>query len=143
MFPVVLALIALGAACSVRPAPSARPRVANDRGIPVCAAAATDDLLSYHALQCWFASPNGRWRTLGYQQVHSVLVVQVAATDVGDAEIIAQGFAIAAANRRFAELLIYVEPEIPAAGQTIRRVQWTPAGGIAVMNFPADGTVVR
>ena len=104
----------------------------------MCPAAASDDLLSYHALQCWFASPNGTWRTLDYQQVHSVLVVQVAATNVGDAEIIGRRFAAAGAERRFAEILIYVEREGGSSDDSIRRVQWTPAGGLVVMDFPGD-----
>src|SRR5687767_13069131 len=98
----------------------------SDLGIPVCPASALDRLLSPDALQCWLDAPNGRWRIVGHESVHSALVVHVEAAALRDAEAIAQ-LLVDGDGSRFAEILVYVDAGIPVSGRVTRRVRWSPA----------------
>lgn len=127
-----LALVGLGtAACAGR-----HPAVRADFGIHACPASASDRLLSTDALQCWFAAPNGRWRTLSHESHYAVLVVEVEAADIRDAEVIARRF-VAAERRAFSEILVYVQREQRADRQTVRRVRWTAETGFQSLDFIA------
>jgi len=122
----VLVGLALSA-CAAR-----RPPARGDYGIPRCPPAAADHLLLHDALQCWFDAPHGRWRTLSRESHYAVLVVQVEAMDLDDAEAIAQAFVT---NQRatFSEILIYARRE--GVASTIRRVRWTAADGFETLEF--------
>jgi hypothetical protein len=119
---LTLAAAFAGSSCALR-----RPPQAN-RGIPVCASAASADLLSVDALQCWFESPHGRWRVLSHESHYDVLVVQVAASDVRDADLIASRF-VDNQRRFWSEILLYVRPDAARGRATIQRIRWTPDGG--------------
>jgi hypothetical protein len=114
-------------ACAAR-----RPPARGDYGIPRCPPAAVDHLLLPDALQCWFDAPHGRWRTLSRESHYAVLVVQVEAMDLDDAEAIAQAFV---RNQRatISEILIYAHRE--GEPSTIRRVRWTAADGFETLEF--------
>lgn len=114
-------------ACAAR-----RPPARGDYGIPRCPPAAADHLLLHDALQCWFDAPHGRWRTLSWESHYAVLVVQVEAMELDDAEAIAQGFVT---NQRaaFSEILIYAHRE--GEPSTIRRVRWTATDGFETLEF--------
>jgi hypothetical protein len=115
----------------------ARHRVPQtDYGIRPCPPGAHDQLLSSDALQCWFTAPNGRWRTLSHESHYAVLVVQVEAVDVRDAETIARRF-VTSERRTFSEILLYVQRELGTAGDIVRRIRWTIDGGFEALDFNA------
>lgn len=106
----------------------------NDYGVPTCPTAAAASLLSVDALQCWFFARHGRWRTLKHESHFDVLVVEVEALEVRDAEEIARRF-VAEQEGGFSEILVYVHPE-PGRGARIRRVQWARDNGVETLDFP-------
>jgi hypothetical protein len=125
-----LALIWVGTtACAGRHRVSA-PEI----GIHPCPASAGDHLLSTDALQCWFTAPHGRWRTLSHESHYAVLVVEVEAADIRDADVIARRF-VATERKTFSEILIYVQREQRADSQTVRRVRWTSETGFQSLDF--------
>jgi hypothetical protein len=112
---------------------------APDYGIRPCPPAATAQLLSTDALQCWFAAPHGRWRTLSHESHYAVLVTQVEAADVRDAQHIARRF-VEGEHERFSEILVYVQHEGPVNAGLVRRIRWTTTGGFEALdlNLPID-----
>ena len=134
---MVLIAIALGIGLSSGCA--ARRTIVNDYGVTRCPAEAAGDLLSVDALQCWFAASHGRWRTLSQESHYDVLVVQVEALELGDADEIARRF-VAGESRRFSEILIYAQPESHARSTRIRRIRWTRESGFEVLEFTAPDT---
>jgi hypothetical protein len=129
-YPVALivAVVLTASSCA------ARHRPTSDFGVPACSERAADALLSVDALQCWFAASHGRWRTLEHDSHLDVLVVEVEAWDLRDAEEIGRRFV---ANQRsaFAEILVYVHPGAPRQHGRVRRVQWTRETGFNVLDF--------
>ena len=63
---------------------------------------------------------------------YKLLVVQVEAMDLDDAETIAQAF-VANLRAAFSEILIYAQRE--GAPSTIRRVRWTATDGFETLDF--------
>jgi len=110
--------------------------VAPDYGISPCPDAADQQLLSADALQCWFDAPHGRWRTLSHESHFAVLVAQVGAADVRDAEHIARRF-VDGERETFSEILIYVQGELESDAQTVRRIRWTSEHGFEALDFSA------
>jgi hypothetical protein len=108
----------------------------NRYGVVSCPAGAADALLSVDALQCWFTARHGRWRTITHESHFDVLVVQVEAFDLRDAEEIAQRF-VAGGRTTFSEILIYVQSDSRATPARIRRVRWTPESGSETIDFTA------
>jgi hypothetical protein len=133
------AIIAVGC-LAVTACAASRRRPVNDYGVERCAAAAGESLLSVDALQCWFSARHGRWRTLKHESHLDVLVVQVEAFDLRDAEEIANRF-VARERQEFEEVLVYVHPERPAERGRVRRVQWTREKGLEALDFvePPNG----
>ena len=128
----ILTLLLAGAAgCAGR-----RPPVLPDIGITACPPSAVHDLLSVDALQCWFTAPHGRWRTLSHESHYAVLVVEVEAADIRDAEGIARQF-VDAERGTFSEILLYVQREEQADDESIRRVRWTSDVGFESLDFNA------
>jgi hypothetical protein len=126
----VLALICVGAtACAGR-----HRVVHSDLGIRPCPVSSVDHLLSTDALQCWFAAPNGRWRTVSHESHYAVLVVGIEAADIRDAEAIARRF-VTAERETFSEILLYVQNELPTEGDFVRRVRWTADSGFETLDF--------
>ena len=119
-------------ACVVQSCASKHP-VRNDFGVARCPAGADEDPLSVNALQCWFAAPRDRWRIVSHESHYAVLVVQVEARNVRDADDIARRF-VARERETFSEILVYVRPEDADAGRT-RRVRWTRDNGLETMDF--------
>jgi hypothetical protein len=107
---------------------------AADYGIRPCSVGAADRLLSIDALQCWFDAPHGRWRTLSHESHFAVLVVQVEAADLRDAESIARRF-VASERETFSEILIYAQDERPGERDVTRRVRWTQETGFETLDF--------
>jgi hypothetical protein len=107
-----------------------------DHGILRCPAGAAADLLSANALQCWFDASHGRWRTLSRESHYDVLVVQVEARDLRDADEIARRI-VGGERRTFSEILVYTQPEPSAVPSRIRRVRWTPDAGFEALEFTA------
>ena len=129
--PLILLVVSLAAipGCS-RPRPPA-----NDFGVPNCPARARDALLSVDALQCWFGARHGRWRVLKHESHFDVLVVEIEAFDLRDAQEVARRFA-AGESKAFSEILLYVHPE-HGDRDLVRRVQWTREKGIETLDFTA------
>jgi hypothetical protein len=122
-------LVGLGvSSCALR-----RPGPPND-GIPRCPTGVERDLLSSDALQCWFASSHGRWRTLGHQSHLEALVVEVEALDLDDAQDIARRF-VDGTSTGYSEILVYVWEAGRDAAQRVRRVRWTRETGFATLDF--------
>jgi hypothetical protein len=107
-----------------------------DIGISPCPPGAADRLLSTDALQCWFDTPHGRWRTLSHESHFAVLVVNIEAADLTDAEVIARRF-VAGERETFSEILIYVQREPSREIEAIRRVRWTTERGFETLDFTA------
>ena len=128
---ILTLLVPCAVACAGR-----RPPVLPDIGIKACPASAAHDLLSIDALQCWFTAPHGRWRTLSHESHYAVLVVEVEAADIRDADGIARQF-VDAERETFSEILLYVQREARAAGDAIRRVRWTSDLGFESLDFNA------
>jgi hypothetical protein len=126
---ILTLLMPCAAACAGR-----RPPVLPDIGITACPVSAAHDLLSVDALQCWFTAPHGRWRTLSHESHYAVLVVEVEAADIRDAEGIARQF-VDAERGTFSEILLYVQREARRAGDGIRRVRWTSDLGFESLDF--------
>jgi hypothetical protein len=128
----IAAAVMLGAgglsSCAAR-----RPARA-DHGIARCPAVTAGDLLSADALQCWLDAPHGRWRILSHESHYDVLVVQVEALAVRDAEAIARRF-VNGQGRTFSEILVYTNPEPSAAQPRIRRVRWVRGEGFDTLEF--------
>jgi len=124
----------VSAAITMSGCASAPRRPSNDYGVTACPAGAGNALLSVEALQCWFSARHGRWRTLSQESHFDVLVVQVEALDARDAEEIARRF-VDGERERFSEILIYVNPELRAAGQRVRRARWPPRTGLETLDF--------
>jgi len=91
-------------------------------------------LLSVDALQCWFSARHGRWRILKRESHLDVLVIQVEAFDLRDAEEIARRF-VARERDAFEEVLVYVRPERLDERGRVRRVQWTREKGTEALDF--------
>ena len=106
-----------------------------DYGIPPCPPSAQLDLFSPNALQCWFVSPHGRWRTLDTQSHLEALVVFVEASDVRDAETIARRLVADTGANPYSEILAYVRPEKPDVTSRVRRVRWTRGGAFETLDF--------
>jgi hypothetical protein len=123
---VCLGLAASG--CAAHHAPLPR----SDYGIQPCPATAGERLLTTDALQCWFDASHGRWRTVSHESHYAVLVVNVEATDVRDAETIARRF-VERERRTFTEILVYVQESLKAG--MIRRVRWTTDAGFETIDF--------
>jgi hypothetical protein len=134
MRPLVTLTLGLfcAAACVVR-----RPPSAPDIGIKACPPSAAGDLLSIDALQCWFSAPHGPWRTLSHESHFAVMVVQVEAADLRDAESIARRF-VASERDTFSEILVYAQRERRIARDFIRRVRWTQDTGFETLDFAAE-----
>ena len=130
---VVTSASVLSFACAVHQA-----RGLPDFGIPSCADRAADRLLSADALQCWFPSPHGRWRTLNHQSHLEALVVEIEAQDLRDAVVIAQRIVADPDAMKFSEILVYVAQPRPN-GSRIRRVQWTRGGRLETLDFSSSG----
>jgi hypothetical protein len=105
-------------------------------GVTKCPPAAAEALLAVDALQCWFAARHGQWRTLSHDSHFDVLLVQVEAFDLRDAEEIAQQFVV---NQRqtYSEIMVYVQAPARTGVATIRRVRWTRQGGSDTLEFEA------
>jgi len=125
-------LVSCAAACAGR-----RPQVLPDIGITACPVSAAHDLLSVDALQCWFTAAHGRWRTLSHESHYAVLVVEVEAADIRDADGIARQF-VDAERGTFSEILLYVQRQARSAGDRIRRVRWTSDLGFESLDFDAS-----
>jgi hypothetical protein len=129
---ILTLLVPCAAGCAGR-----RPPVLPDIGITACPVSAAHDLLSVDALQCWFTAPHGRWRTLSHESHYAVLVVEVEAADIRDAESIARQF-VDAERGTFSEILLYVQRQARSAGDGIRRVRWTSDLGFESLDFDAS-----
>jgi hypothetical protein len=116
-------------------------RTQQDLGIPSCPDEAGTHLLRADALQCWFAAPHGRWRTLNHQSHLAALVVEVEAQDLRDAVAIAQRVVADPGAGEFSEILVYVARSERDEWR-VRRVQWTRGGGFDTLDFssPAGET---
>lgn len=128
---LIVSVVAFGFGCAVRQAPL------TDYGIPVCAVAAADALLSPEALQCWFAARHGRWRILSHVSLYDALVVQVEAQSLRDADEITRRFT-ARESGVFSEILVYTQTEPRKPSSRVRRVRWTRSAGYDVLEFTSS-----
>jgi hypothetical protein len=131
-FTGTAAIVLLGALAD----PGVERITPDERGLLPCPPTAINDLLSAHALQCWFDASNGRWRTLDRVSAHGALVVDIEATTVTDAEEIARRFVTDRGGGRFSEVLVYVYLQpVSKARASVRRIRWTAPTGFETMDF--------
>ena len=123
---------------------AARQHALLRQGIEMCPAGAADALLSVAALQCSFTARHGPWRTLSHESHFDVLVVNVEAFDLRDAEDIAQRFVVSECAS-FSEILIYAQAQSGANPGRVRRVRWTREKGSETLDFvsPVDGSTPK
>ena len=69
------------------------------------------------------------WVVTKVTSAHNILVVNVDADRVGNAQEIATQIVMPVRSRGFDEVLVYVWSMHPHKGYADRRVQWTPKGG--------------
>lgn len=146
--PVAIALVAAGwlSACGGSPVEEQAAGVSAPAGpregrpIPTCSPASNWSYLVRDAQQCWFHTPEGRWRIVSHEMHYDVLVMRIVA-DRLEAAVPAAARVAEVHGERFAEILAYVETEAPTGvAASIRRVRWTRAGGFEPLDFPAaDG----
>ena len=110
------------------------PAPRDTRGIPPCPVGAEQHLLDPAALECWFKATRGLWRTRSRVWVHGVLVVNVDAVNVRDAEEIARRF-VDERGAEFREIAVYVREDRAPETAPTRRVTWTPTGGMEILDF--------
>jgi hypothetical protein len=106
-----------------------------------------ENYLLSEAQQCWYTSPNGRWRTLNHELHYDVLVVEAEATSFADAEEITRRFVEVHGGASedftsFTEILVYVQQEGAPVTSTIHRVRWSKSSGAyEVLEF--EGSLQR
>jgi hypothetical protein len=98
-----------------------------------CAPGPVDNYMAARWQQCWFDSARGRWRTTNHEFHYDVLVVQVEATTVEDAEEITRRW-VGQHRERFQEILVYVRLT-SGTPSTTRRVRWTTGTGYQTLDF--------
>ena len=69
-----------------------------------------------------------------HESHYAMLVAQVEAADVRDADYIARRF-VAGERETFSEILVYVQRELASNAATVRRIRWTPSGGFESLDF--------
>jgi hypothetical protein len=102
--------------------------------IPLCPPGPVTNYLTADMQQCWQEAAHGRWRTLSHELHYDVLVAEVSADSLADAEEIARRF-IEVHGERFAEILLYVQQESAARPSQIRRVRWSGGPGLEALEF--------
>lgn len=127
---LVIVLVAL----ATGPGPDGAPLGVNDHGVSPCVAGAERDLLSVSALQCWFQARQGRWRIVSSVPTQGVLLVEVEAAEIDDAEEIAERF-VASERGQYLEIMVYVQAEWAGPSTRIRRIHWTRRGGFETLEF--------
>lgn len=116
---VIAAVIAgLSAACAERGGEEWQAAAAGR-----CPSGPVDNYLATRWQQCWFDAASGRWRTLSHDFHYDVLIVEVEAASLDDAEEITRRFVGLHAGR-FMDITIYVYEEPASMPGPIRRVHW-------------------
>jgi hypothetical protein len=69
------------------------------------------------------------WVVTKVTSAHHILVVNVEADRIGDAQAIAAEIVAPVRDRKYDEILVYVRQMHSRKGFADRRVQWTPKGG--------------
>lgn len=90
---------------------------------PPCRSAPVDNYLDERWQQCWFDAAHGRWRTLSHEFHYNVLVVEVEAASLDDAEEILRRF-VDLHRGRFIDITIYVNREPASRPGPTRRIHW-------------------
>jgi hypothetical protein len=104
-----------------RPTPSDVRANADEAGVVMAAAEASDDTRA--------ETESETWTVLGAMSAHGALVVDVAARHPEKAGEIAVQIVEPVRSRNYEEILIYFHPADRPAADAVRRVQWTPRGG--------------
>ena len=103
------------------PTPEKEPPVPD---APRCAPGPVDNYLSEGWQRCWFDAAHGRWRTLSHEFHYDVLVVEVEAASLEDAEEIIRRF-IDLHRERFTDITVYVHMEPASRPGPVRRIHWS------------------
>jgi hypothetical protein len=100
-----------------------------------CPRGTVDNYLLPKWQQCWLEASHGRWRTVNHELHYDVLVVEVEAASLADADEIAGRFVKLHGERFPLEVLIYVRQEAAPPGATVRRVAWSKRSGFTSLEF--------
>jgi hypothetical protein len=118
-------------ACSGRTADIAGP------GIVPCRPGRVANYMAAEAQQCWYSTPQGRWRIVNHEFHYDVLVMQTQASIPGLTDEIVRRLA-EVHGERFVEILVYVQPDPGGEGGLVRRARWTQSGAVEYLEFPAS-----
>ena len=80
--------------------------------------------MAARAQQCWYTSPQGRWRILNHDFHYDTLVMDTEASSVEAAAEVTRRL-VEVHGERFSEILIYVQQESARRPSPVRRVLWT------------------
>lgn len=129
----LMAIVSAG----IAPACAARAVTQAGPGIVPCRTGAVRNYMAAEAQQCWYSTPQGRWRIVNHEFHYDSLVMQTQATSPElSGEIVRRLTAVH--GERFAEILLYVEPDPGTGGDKIRRVRWTRSAPPEQFDFPAS-----
>lgn len=130
-------LACLGSGCtsaseSQQPSAERAPAVAD---APRCRSAPVDNYLAEYWQKCWFDATRGRWRTLSHEFHYNVLVVEVEAASLDDAEEIIRRF-VDLHRGRFIDITLYIHQEPASRPGPVRRIHWDiDSDGLDTLNF--------
>lgn len=84
-----------------------------------CPSGRVENFMAARAQQCWYTSPQGRWRILNHDFHYDTLVMETEASSVEAAAEVMRRL-VDVHGERFSEILIYVQQD-----KAVRRVRWT------------------
>jgi hypothetical protein len=106
-------------------------------GIVPCRPGRVVNYMAAEAQQCWYATPQGRWRIVNHEFHYDVLVMQTQASTPELTDEIVRRLA-EVHGERFVEILVYVHPDPGTGGQMVRRARWTQSAPVEHLDFPAS-----
>jgi len=120
------------------------------KSIPRCRPGPVANYLAADAERCWHEAPHGLWRTLRHELHYDVVVIEIEAESLRDADEIARrivanlgdsGLPFNARRLRFREVMLYVQEASAPETSPVRRIRWTRTGGYESLTF--DGSLRR
>ena len=106
-------------------------------GIVACRPVFFVNYMAAEAQQCWYSTPQGRWRIVNHEFHYDVLVMQTQASTPAMTDAIVRRMA-EVHGERFVEILVYVHPDPGGDGTIVRRARWTRNAPVEYLDIPAS-----
>ena len=106
-------------------------------GIVPCRPVFIVNYMAAEAQQCWYSTPQGRWRIVNHEFHYDVLVMQTQASALALTDVIVRRLS-EVHGERFVEILVYVHPDPGGDGTIVRRARWTRSGPVEHLDIPAS-----